>query len=46
MGQGAAILGQLLWSSLLSILVSFSYGWFNTALMLECRSYLPWLTNR
>lgn len=25
---------------------TFSYGWFNTALMLECRSYLPWLTNR
>lgn len=24
----------------------FSYGWFNTALMLEGRSYLPWLTNR
>uniref|UniRef100_A0A8C3Q6W0 FAD dependent oxidoreductase domain-containing protein n=1 Tax=Geospiza parvula TaxID=87175 RepID=A0A8C3Q6W0_GEOPR len=25
---------------------SFSHGWFNTALMLEGRSYLPWLTNR
>ncbi|NWS39601.1 OXDA oxidase, partial [Probosciger aterrimus] len=24
----------------------FSYGWFNTALVLECRRYLPWLTNR
>ncbi|XP_035682561.1 D-amino-acid oxidase-like [Branchiostoma floridae] len=24
----------------------YSYGWFNTTLMLECRSYLPWLTQR
>ncbi|XP_046784337.1 D-amino-acid oxidase isoform X7 [Gallus gallus] len=30
----------------LELFPGYSYGWFNTALMLECRSYLPWLTNR
>ncbi|POI27638.1 hypothetical protein CIB84_008612, partial [Bambusicola thoracicus] len=30
----------------LELFPDYSYGWFNTALMLECRSYLPWLTNR
>ncbi|XP_015499056.1 D-amino-acid oxidase [Parus major] len=30
----------------LELFPGYSYGWFNTALMLEGRSYLPWLTNR
>ncbi|NXS58585.1 OXDA oxidase, partial [Brachypteracias leptosomus] len=30
----------------LELFPGYSYGWFNTALMLECRSYLPWLTRR
>ncbi|XP_009706332.1 PREDICTED: D-amino-acid oxidase [Cariama cristata] len=30
----------------LELFPGYSYGWFNTALMLECRSYLPWLTKR
>uniref|UniRef100_A0A8B9T4G5 D-amino-acid oxidase n=1 Tax=Anas platyrhynchos TaxID=8839 RepID=A0A8B9T4G5_ANAPL len=30
----------------LELFPGYSYGWFNTALMLECRSYLPWLSNR
>ncbi|OXB62155.1 hypothetical protein ASZ78_015337 [Callipepla squamata] len=30
----------------LELFPGYSYGWFNTALMLECRNYLPWLTNR
>ncbi|NXN17276.1 OXDA oxidase, partial [Indicator maculatus] len=30
----------------LELFPGYSYGWFNTALMLECRSYLPWLTNK
>ncbi|NXH11422.1 OXDA oxidase, partial [Bucco capensis] len=30
----------------LDLFPGYSYGWFNTALMLEGRSYLPWLTNR
>lgn len=25
---------------------AFSYGWFNTAMVLEGRRYLPWLSNR
>ncbi|NXG48162.1 OXDA oxidase, partial [Psilopogon haemacephalus] len=29
----------------LELFPGYSYGWFNTALVLECRSYLPWLTN-
>ncbi|NXM56789.1 OXDA oxidase, partial [Illadopsis cleaveri] len=29
----------------LELFPGYSYGWFNTALMLEGRSYLPWLTN-
>lgn len=46
-GQEVAAHVKLLWV-LNGVLSSsgFSYGWFNTALMLECRSYLPWLTNR
>ncbi|KAM4763601.1 D-amino-acid oxidase isoform 2-T2 [Cyanocitta cristata] len=30
----------------LELFPGYSHGWFNTALMLEGRSYLPWLTNR
>ncbi|XP_062999818.1 D-amino-acid oxidase [Elgaria multicarinata webbii] len=30
----------------LELFPGYSYGWFNTALMLEGKSYLPWLTNR
>ncbi|XP_009995141.1 PREDICTED: D-amino-acid oxidase [Chaetura pelagica] len=30
----------------LELFPGYSYGWFNTALMLEGRSYLPWLTSR
>nr|XP_009681291.1 PREDICTED: D-amino-acid oxidase [Struthio camelus australis] len=30
----------------LELFPGYSYGWFNTALVLEGRSYLPWLTNR
>ncbi|KAM9371599.1 D-amino-acid oxidase [Phaethornis superciliosus] len=30
----------------LELFPGYSYGWFNTALMLEGRSYLPWLTKR
>ncbi|KFW06110.1 D-amino-acid oxidase [Fulmarus glacialis] len=30
----------------LELFPGYSYGWFNTALMLECRRYLPWLTDR
>ncbi|NXD12637.1 OXDA oxidase, partial [Nothocercus nigrocapillus] len=30
----------------LELFPGYSYGWFNTALMLEGRSYLPWLTRR
>ncbi|NXP68317.1 OXDA oxidase, partial [Chloropsis cyanopogon] len=30
----------------LELFPGYSYGWFNTALMLEGRNYLPWLTNR
>ncbi|KYO39664.1 D-amino-acid oxidase [Alligator mississippiensis] len=30
----------------LELFPGYSYGWFNTALMLEGKSYLPWLTKR
>ncbi|XP_008492751.2 D-amino-acid oxidase [Calypte anna] len=30
----------------LELFPGYSYGWFNTALMLEGRRYLPWLTKR
>ncbi|XP_066465699.1 D-amino-acid oxidase isoform X2 [Tiliqua scincoides] len=30
----------------LELFPGYSYGWFNTALMLEGKSYLPWLTSR
>ncbi|XP_071619218.1 D-amino-acid oxidase [Heliangelus exortis] len=30
----------------LELFPGYSYGWFNTALMLEGRTYLPWLTKR
>ncbi|XP_015268746.1 PREDICTED: D-amino-acid oxidase [Gekko japonicus] len=30
----------------LELFPGYSYGWLNTALMLEGRTYLPWLTNR
>ncbi|XP_010079615.1 PREDICTED: D-amino-acid oxidase [Pterocles gutturalis] len=30
----------------LELFPGYSYGWFHTALLLECRSYLPWLTAR
>ncbi|XP_044296698.1 D-amino-acid oxidase isoform X2 [Varanus komodoensis] len=30
----------------LQLFPGYSYGWFNTAVMLEGKSYLPWLTNR
>nr|XP_060642100.1 D-amino-acid oxidase [Anolis sagrei ordinatus] len=30
----------------LELFPGYSYGWFNTALILEGKSYLPWLTNR
>ncbi|XP_067910879.1 D-amino-acid oxidase, tandem duplicate 2 [Heterodontus francisci] len=30
----------------LKLFPGFSYGWFNTALMLEGKSYLPWLMER
>ncbi|NXK85651.1 OXDA oxidase, partial [Formicarius rufipectus] len=30
----------------LELFPGYSYGWFNTALMLEGRNYLPWLTTR
>ncbi|XP_054851683.1 D-amino-acid oxidase [Eublepharis macularius] len=30
----------------LELFPGYSYGWFNTALMLEGKTYLPWLTNR
>ncbi|XP_062445909.1 D-amino-acid oxidase [Rhea pennata] len=30
----------------LELFPGYSYGWFNTTLMLEGRSYLPWLTER
>lgn len=29
----------------LQMFPGFNYGWFNTALMVEGKSYLPWLTN-
>ncbi|XP_005298620.2 D-amino-acid oxidase [Chrysemys picta bellii] len=30
----------------LELFPGYSYGWFNTALILEGKSYLPWLTKR
>ncbi|KAM6423024.1 D-amino-acid oxidase isoform 1-T2 [Liasis olivaceus] len=30
----------------LELFPGYSYGWFNTALMLEGKSYLPWLINQ
>ncbi|XP_068937624.1 D-amino-acid oxidase isoform X2 [Petaurus breviceps papuanus] len=30
----------------LELFPGYSYGWFNTALILEGKSYLPWLTQR
>uniref|UniRef100_A0A8D0BJL8 D-amino-acid oxidase n=1 Tax=Salvator merianae TaxID=96440 RepID=A0A8D0BJL8_SALMN len=36
---------HLTWKEL-ELFPGYSYGWFNTALMLEGKSYLPWLMNR
>uniref|UniRef100_UPI00358FEA70 D-amino-acid oxidase n=1 Tax=Myxine glutinosa TaxID=7769 RepID=UPI00358FEA70 len=30
----------------LSLFPGWSYGWFNTTLMLECKNYLPWLMKK
>lgn len=30
----------------LKMFPGWSYGWFNTTLMLECKKYLPWLMNK